>query len=101
MIEAAFEDFLQNYKSTATDLEALEDLNLDGDSTESEYDTMDDVVGAKPTRQGNGSREPRRKYLDMLQKVADRELSEVTIELDDLDNVRQAFTKGSTCADIP
>ena len=26
--------------------------------------------------------------MDMLQKVADRELAEVTIEIDDLDNVR-------------
>lgn len=49
---------------------------------------MDDVAGGKEARQPNGQhKEARRKYMDMLQKVADRELDEVTIELDDLDNV--------------
>ena len=33
---------------------------------------------------------PKKKYMDMLQKVADRKLSEVTIELDDLENVSEA-----------
>ncbi|KAG8525321.1 DNA replication licensing factor MCM7 [Bacidia gigantensis] len=89
--QAAFEDFLQNYKSTSTDLEAIEDLNLDGDATEDEYDTMDDVVGGKPTRQGNGTRGPRQKYMDLLQKVADRQLKEVIIELDDLDNYEKSY----------
>ena len=84
----AFEDFLQNYKSTASDLEAIGDLNLDGDATSDEYDFMDDAEDGKDTRRRAGaSKEPKRKYLDMLQKVADRQLKEVTIELDDLDNV--------------
>ena len=49
---------------------------------------MDDVAGGKEARRPNQPfREPRRKYMDMLQKVADRELDEITIELDDLDNV--------------
>ena len=53
---------------------------------------MDDVTGGKEARHTNGQhKEPRRKYMDMLQKVADRELDEVTIELDDLDNVRKAM----------
>lgn len=50
---------------------------------------MDDVAGGKEARQTNGDpKEPKRKYMDMLQKVADREIDQVTIELDDLDNVR-------------
>ncbi|KAL9634149.1 MAG: hypothetical protein Q9164_004266 [Protoblastenia rupestris] len=90
--QVAFEDFLQNYKSTTTDLDALEDLNLDGDGTSDEYDFMDDVTGGKEARQRNGtSREPKRKYLDMLQKVADRKISEVTIELDDLENYEKSY----------
>ena len=85
---AAFEDFLQNYKSTTTELDALEDLNLDGDGTSDEYDFMDDVTGDKERQQRSGAtREPKRKYMDMLQKVADRKLNQVTIELDDLENV--------------
>ena len=86
---AAFEEFLVNYKSAQTDLDlAVEDLNIDGDGTSDEYDFMDDVTGGKDARRPNGQyKEPRKKYMDMLQKVADRALDEVTIELDDLDNV--------------
>ena len=94
IVAAAFEDFLLNYKSTQTDLDlaatdAFQDLNIDGDGTSDEYDFMDDVAGGKEARHPNGQhQEPRRKYMDMLQRVADRTISEVTIELDDLDNVR-------------
>ena len=90
---AAFEDFLLNYKSTATDLEALEDLNLDGDGTSDEYDFMDDVAGGKEGRQADGEfRKPRIKYMDLLQNVVDRKQSQVIIELDDLDNVGRPTT---------
>lgn len=91
MFAAAFEDFLLNYKSTQTDLDlAVQDLNIDGDNTSEEYDMLDDETGGKQARQANGQqKEPKKKYMDMLQKVADRELDEVTIELDDLDNVRE------------
>ena len=90
---AAFEDFLLNYKSAQSDLDlAVQDLNIDGDDgTSDEYDFMDDVAGGKEARQPNGQhKEPRRKYMDMLQKVADRETDEVTIELDDIDDVGPA-----------
>lgn len=49
---------------------------------------MDDVADGKAMRYPNGRhKEPKRKYMDMLQRVADRQINEVTIELDDLDNV--------------
>ena len=91
---AAFEDFLLNYKSTQTDLDlaatdAFEDLNIDEDGTSDEYDFMDDVAGGKAARHAGRHKEPKRKYMDMLQKVADRQIGEVTIELDDLDNVSE------------
>ena len=92
-LTAAFEDFLLNYKSTQSDLDtaatdAFQDLNIDGDGTSDEYDFMDDVAGGKEARRPLGQpSEARRKYMDMLQKVADRQLNQVTIELDDLDNV--------------
>lgn len=38
----------------------------------------------KPDQYGD----PKKKYMHMLQKVADRQISEVTIELDDLKHVR-------------
>ena len=91
---AAFEDFLLNYKSTQTDLDlaatdAFEDLNLDEDATSDEYDFMDDVAGGKAARHAGQHKEPQRKYMSILQKVVDRQISEVTIELDDLDNVSE------------
>lgn len=50
---------------------------------------MDDVDDGKAARHAGQHKEPKRKYMDMLQKVADRQISEVTIELDDLDNVSE------------
>ena len=50
---------------------------------------MDDVGNGKESRPRGGQfPEPKRKYMDMLQKVVDRQINEVIIELDDLDNVR-------------
>jgi DNA replication licensing factor MCM7 len=85
---------LQNYKSTQTDLDlAVQDLNIDGDNSSDEYDMLDDVTGGKDAGHPNGQyKEPKRKYMEMLQKVADREIDEVTIELDDLDNVCGHFS---------
>lgn len=101
---AAFEDFLTGYKSTATDLDipsnALQQLNIDGDNTSDEYDFMDDVTSAKEKQQPTApTAGPRRKYMDQLQEVADRERDEVLIELDDLDNVRSLRSQGWGCAD--
>ncbi len=85
-----------NYKSTQTDLElaatdAFQNLDIDGDGTSDEYDFMDDVAGGKEARNQNAQyKEPIRKYMNMLQKVADRQINEVTIELDDLDNVHHS-----------
>lgn len=81
---AAFQDFLTSYKSTEN---ALEDLNIDGDNTSDEYDFMDDVAGRKDGQQSGQSGAVRTKYMDILQQVADRKVSEILIELDDLENV--------------
>ena len=81
----AFETFLDKFEVTqsATDQasEAIDGLHLDGDATSDEYDFMDDVDGneAQQRRQ-----RPHKKYMDMLQKVADRERSNILVELDDL-----------------
>ncbi|KAK4694948.1 DNA replication licensing factor MCM7, partial [Lecanoromycetidae sp. Uapishka_2] len=80
----------QNLELAATD--AFQNLDIDGDGTSDEYDFMDDVAGGKDSRRQNAQyKEPKRKYMDMLQKVADRQLNEVTIELDDLDNYEKSF----------
>jgi hypothetical protein len=89
----AFKDFLQHFKtlqstSEAAATEAMEDLNIDGDRTSDEYDFMDDVddEGAG-TRGASRRREPKLKYMQILQDIANREVSNIVIELDDLDVV--------------
>jgi DNA replication licensing factor MCM7 len=88
-----FKDFLQHFKtlqstSEAAATEALEDLNIDGDRSSDEYDFMDDVddEGAD-TRGARRRREPKLKYMQILQDIANRDASNIVIELDDLDVV--------------
>jgi len=92
----AFKDFLKHFKSfesasEAAATEALEDLHIDGDRTSDEYDFMDDVQdedGAERSgRTARRRREPKHKYMQMLQDVADRERTNILIELDDLETV--------------
>lgn len=91
----AFKDFLKHFKtfestSEAAATEAIEDLHIDGDATSDEYDFMDDVEQEGARRQGRTQRrrrEPKQKYIQMLQEVADRERNHVLIELDDLETV--------------
>lgn len=67
---------------------ALEHLHLEEDGLSDEYDFMEDVEEGKAIRSKPGQYpDPKKKYMDMLQRVADRKLSEVMIELDDLENV--------------
>lgn len=86
-LTAALEDFLKTYKSSSTAAEdGLEELNLDGDDDSEDYDFMDDVEN------GNGRTRGRNqcskvKYMKLLQQVADRKTAQITIELDDLEEV--------------
>ena len=93
--QEAFRDFLENFKSSQSKSEeaaadAIDDLNLDEDRTSDEYDFMDDVAEDTDSRsrRAGRSRPSKRKYISMLQEVADRERSSVLIELDDLEEVR-------------
>ena len=85
----AFKDFLTHFKSSeSTATEALEDLHIDGDGTSDEYDFMDDVVEENnAAARSRSRREPKVKYIQILQDVANRERTHVLIELDDLDAV--------------
>ena len=93
--QEAFRDFLENFKSSLSKPEeaaadAIDDLNLDEDRTSDEYDFMDDVADAagSGSRRAGQSRPTKRKYMSILQEVADRERPNVLIELDDLEEVR-------------
>lgn len=65
-------------------------MNIDEDDFSDEYDMMDDDEdqernSRRQTR--SQARTPKLKYLELLQKVADRYEDEITIELDDLAKV--------------
>lgn len=83
--QSSFEDFLKTFKTTTTEAtDALEDLTLNDDDLDEEYDFMDES-GDEAAR----SRRPDRKlkYLRALQNVADRMTNQITIDLDDLSAV--------------
>lgn len=93
----AFKDFLKHFKtlesaSASAATEAIQDLNLDEDGTSDEYDFMDDAdeSGAQ-SRGARRNKEPKLKYMQMLQDVADRERPDILIELDDLITVGAIF----------
>lgn len=82
--QAAFEDFLRNFKSSSTSTEdALEDLHLDGDGTSDEYDFLDDADADDETRAQRRQRS-KAKYTSLLQDIADRTKSQILVALDDL-----------------
>ncbi|KAF4555305.1 DNA replication licensing factor mcm7-like protein [Elsinoe fawcettii] len=83
--QTAFSDFLQNFKATssADTADALQDLRLNGDA-ESDYDFMDDAEGGAQ-QNGEARQGSKHKYVKMLQDVADRRISNILIELDDVE----------------
>lgn len=92
--QEAFRDFLENFKSSEsaseeTAADAINGLHIDGDGTSDEYDFMDDAENGGAARSGRHDRGHRdkRKYISLLQDIADRVKSNILIELDDLDLV--------------
>ena len=67
-------------------------MNIDEDDFSDEYDFMDDADenDERPYARREARKQaqmPKLKYLDLLQKVADRYEDEITIDLDDLAKV--------------
>jgi DNA replication licensing factor MCM7 len=88
----AFEGFLENFKTTpeASITHALGGMNIDEDDLSDDYDFMDedDDEGQNARRQTKAQAQvPKLKYLELLQKVSDRYEEEITIDLDDLEEV--------------
>ncbi|KAF1815404.1 MCM-domain-containing protein [Eremomyces bilateralis CBS 781.70] len=89
----AIQDFLKSFKAIETS-EALETLNINDDDQDEEYDFMDESdEGGRGQRRGQtrASRQPKVKYMRLLQDVADRKSSHVLIELDDLDEYEKPY----------
>jgi DNA replication licensing factor MCM7 len=106
--QEAFRDFLENFKSSQSRSEeaaagAIDDLNLEEDRTSDEYDFMDDVAegDGSASRRAGRSRPTKRKYMSILQEVANRERSSILIELDDLEEVRLVIARFMTPYLIP
>ncbi|CAF9915392.1 MAG: Mcm2-7 hexameric complex component [Gomphillus americanus] len=85
---SAFEEFLSDFKESASTseaaaAEALGGLNLD--ENEDDYDFMEDAPEQNEQRTRNTQKtSPRKKYMEILQNIADRKSQEICIELDDL-----------------
>lgn len=81
---------MSTYESTQSDLDAaamdaLEGLNIDEDADIDDFVMVDGEENGRGARRKPGQYEdPKKKYMNLLQKVADRQISEVKIELDDL-----------------
>ncbi|RMD43916.1 hypothetical protein DV735_g1159, partial [Chaetothyriales sp. CBS 134920] len=91
----AFEDFLQKCETAEDETAALRGLRLDGGDgdTSDEYDFVDDAPEGG-NRNDSSRRRPqgtKRKYVEMMQEVADRERSNVVIDLDDLKEFEEAL----------
>ncbi|GAB1310821.1 DNA replication licensing factor MCM7 [Madurella fahalii] len=95
---AGFEAFLSDFKTSPeqTITHALGNINIDEDDLSDEYDFMDEDDNAQQQRQSDKARKraPQHKYKDMLQELADRKISEVVIDLDDLHSYEQDVNEG-------
>lgn len=78
---------MQNFKSTTTSdaADALGDLNINEEDLEDDDDLMND---SEETRsKTRGTTRHKSKYMKILQDVADRTTSHISIDLDDLNTV--------------
>ncbi|KAJ9626264.1 DNA replication licensing factor MCM7 [Taxawa tesnikishii (nom. ined.)] len=101
--QVAFEDFIRNFKSDTEEAEdALKKLNLNENGTDDEYDFMDESDDGEAARKSSRRQHSKsgRKYMDMLQSVADREISHITIELDDLDTYEKSLSEDEAQLDL-
>ena len=94
----AFRSFLEKFETTRTAsdeaAEAIDGLHLDGDHTSDEYDFMDDETDGR--NGGSRIQGTKRKYIEMLQEVADRDRQNVLIDLDDLKEFEASLGDDST-----
>ncbi|KAI1207997.1 DNA replication licensing factor mcm7 [Annulohypoxylon truncatum] len=86
--QAAFGNFLEKFKTSPeqTLTHAIGQINIDEDDLSDEYDFMDedDEAHERRRKEKAAAKLPKHKYADMMQKLADRTLDEVLIELDDI-----------------
>ncbi|KAK3300829.1 DNA replication licensing factor MCM7 [Chaetomium fimeti] len=95
---SAFENFLSDFKTSPqeTITHALGNITIDEDDLSDEYDFMDEDDNAQQQRRREKTQKqpPRHKYRDMLQNLADRKVSEVVVDLDDLASYEKELNEG-------
>jgi DNA replication licensing factor MCM7 len=80
---------LRSFKPSSTTAEdGLNELNIN-DNDNDEYDFMDETADGAAQR-----RAPKTIYMDQLQRVADREVDKILIDLDDLKEYENALEDG-------
>lgn len=93
---ATFKSFLQDFKASPADsiTHALGGMNIEEEDLDDEYDFMDeDNEDEDRRRQERANRKkPYHKYKDLMQQLANRDIDEVLIELDDIAQVCTAST---------
>lgn len=89
-LKEIFKDFLQHFKSFESEsADAIEDLRLNEDNDDEDELMDEDADGARGTGRTR-PRDPKVKYMQTLQDIADREKNNIVIELDDLESVSAA-----------
>lgn len=92
----AFEEFLSNFKTTPEQsiTHDLGNITIDEDELSDEYDFADEDEDTQDRRRqerrerAQRRKGPHHKYREILQDLADRKIQEVTVDLDDLADVR-------------
>ncbi|KAI8964838.1 DNA replication licensing factor mcm7 [Daldinia sp. FL1419] len=86
--QAAFETFLEKFKTSPEQslTHGIGQISINEDDLSDEYDFMDqdDEEHERRRREKAAAKLPKHKYADLMQKLADRTIDEVLIELDDI-----------------
>lgn len=91
--QAAFEDFLKGFKTSPQDsiTHAIGQISIAEDDLSDEYDFMDededDNAHEQRRRQKAAQKGPKHKYDEVMQRLADRSVDEILVELDDVASV--------------
>ncbi|KAI0378046.1 DNA replication licensing factor mcm7 [Hypomontagnella monticulosa] len=101
--QAAFENFLEQFKTSPeqTLTHHIGQVQIDEDDLSDEYDFMDqdDEEHERRRREKVAARMPKHKYADVMQKLADRTMDEVLIELDDVAQWEEETNEGLKLVD--
>ncbi|KAI3395424.1 hypothetical protein diail_1353 [Diaporthe ilicicola] len=85
---STFKTFLQDFKASPADsiTHALGGMNIEEEDLDDEYDFMDDDDEDEDRRRQEKAdrKKPYHKYKDLMQQLANRNIDEVLVELDDL-----------------